>query len=147
MSGASGAERAGAPAAPTATRGQAAVPAPASLHEAKRNRLLASLPDADWQGWLPLLERVQLPLGHVIYESGASLSHGYFPTSAIVSLQYVTESGATAQIAVVGNEGIVGISLFMGVARHRAGRWCRAPARPTGCAARRSTRALRARRR
>jgi CRP-like cAMP-binding protein len=114
VSGASGAERAGAPAAPTATRGQAAVPAPASLHEAKRNRLLASLPDADWQGWLPLLERVQLPLGHVIYESGASLSHGYFPTSAIVSLQYVTESGATAQIAVVGNEGIVGISLFMG---------------------------------
>jgi CRP-like cAMP-binding protein len=112
VSGASGAGQAGA-AAP-ARREAAGSPAPAPGHEARHNRLLASLADEDWQRWLPLLERVELPLGHVIYESGASLSHGYFPTTAIVSLQYVTENGATAQIAVVGNEGIVGISLFMG---------------------------------
>ena len=110
MSGASGAGRAGA--AALARREAAGSPGPG--HEARHNRLLASLADEDWERWLPLLERVELPLGHVIYESGASLSHGVFPTTAIVSLQYVTENGATAQIAVVGNEGIVGISLFMG---------------------------------
>ena len=110
MSGASGAGRAGA--AALARREAAGSPGPG--HEARHNRLLASLADEDWERWLPLLERVELPLGHVIYESGVALSHGFFPTTAIVSLQYVTESGATAQIAVVGNEGIVGISLFMG---------------------------------
>ena len=80
----------------------------------RRNHLLASLPDAEWQRWRPLLEWVDMPLGHVMYESGATLSHVYFPTSAIVSLLYVMENGASAEIAVVGNEGIVGISLFMG---------------------------------
>ena len=82
--------------------------------DARQNRLLASLPEADWQRWRPLLEPIAMPLGHVLYEPGAVLTHAYFPTSAIVSLLYVTESGASAQIAVVGNEGIVGVPLFMG---------------------------------
>jgi CRP-like cAMP-binding protein len=63
---------------------------------------------------MPLLESVDLPLGHVLYESGADLTHVYFPTTAIVSLLYVMENGASAEIAVVGNEGIIGVSLFMG---------------------------------
>src|ERR1019366_7176564 len=81
---------------------------------ARENALLAALPDAEWQRWLPQLEEVVMPLGQVLYESGATLSHVYFPTTAIVSLLYVMENGASAEIAVVGNEGIVGISLFMG---------------------------------
>ena len=80
----------------------------------KTNHLLCALPDADWQRWMPQLEPVTLKLGAVLYESGATLSHVYFPTSAIVSLLYVMENGASAEIAVVGYEGIVGISLFMG---------------------------------
>ena len=80
----------------------------------RRNLLLAALPDVEWQRWLPLLEPVDMPLGLVLYESGGTLSHVYFPTTAIVSLLYVMENGASAEIAVVGNDGIVGISLFMG---------------------------------
>jgi CRP-like cAMP-binding protein len=80
----------------------------------KENHLLAALPDAEWQRWLPQLEPVEMPLGQVLYEAGGTLSHVYFPTTAIVSLLYVMENGASAEIAVVGNEGIVGISLFMG---------------------------------
>ena len=83
-------------------------------HEPKSNHLLAALPEAEWARWLPQLEHVKLPLGHVLYESGAKQTHIYFPTTAIVSLLYVMESGASAEIAVVGNEGVVGISLFMG---------------------------------
>ncbi|MEO8298960.1 MAG: Crp/Fnr family transcriptional regulator [Burkholderiales bacterium] len=82
--------------------------------EPRRNRLLATLPQADWQRWEPQLERVDMPLGQVLYESGDTLGHAYFPTTAIVSLLYVTETGSSAEIAVVGNEGVVGISLFMG---------------------------------
>jgi CRP-like cAMP-binding protein len=78
------------------------------------NRLFAVLPALDQKRWLPQLERVELRLGQVLYESGDKLSHVYFPTTAIVSLLYVMESGASAEIAVVGNEGVVGISLFMG---------------------------------
>jgi len=78
------------------------------------NHLLAALPDAEWQRWLPQLESVDMPLGQVLYESGNTLSHVYFPATSIVSLLYVMENGASAEIAVVGNEGIVGISLFMG---------------------------------
>ncbi len=78
------------------------------------NQLLAALPDPEWQRWQPQLERVEMPLGQVLYEAGTTLSHVYFPTTAIVSLLYVMENGASAEIAVVGNEGIVGISLFMG---------------------------------
>jgi CRP-like cAMP-binding protein len=80
----------------------------------QKNHLLQTLPSADLQRWLPQLEPVTMPLGHVLYESGRTLSHVYFPTSAIVSLLYVMENGASAEIAVVGHEGVVGISLFMG---------------------------------
>lgn len=79
-----------------------------------QNQLLASLPEAEWERWLPQLELVDLPLGKVLYESGGQMSYVYFPTSAIVSLLYVLESGASAEIAVVGFEGVVGISIFMG---------------------------------
>ncbi|WP_439606412.1 Crp/Fnr family transcriptional regulator [Hydrogenophaga sp.] len=79
-----------------------------------QNQLLASLPDAEWQRWLPQLELVDLPLGKVLYESGGQMSYVYFPTNAIVSLLYVLENGASAEIAVVGCEGVVGISIFMG---------------------------------
>jgi CRP-like cAMP-binding protein len=82
--------------------------------DARRNHLFAALPDADWARWQPLLEAVEMPLGQVLYESGSTLSHVYFPTTAIVSLLYVMENGSSAEIAVVGNEGLVGISLFMG---------------------------------
>jgi len=78
------------------------------------NQLLGQLPPAELQRWLPHLEAVDLPLGHVLYESGRTLSHVYFPTTAIVSLLYVLENGASAEIAIVGQEGVVGVSLFMG---------------------------------
>ena len=78
------------------------------------NQLLAALPESEWLRWSSQLEAVNMPLGQVLYEPGATLSHVYFPTNAIVSLLYVMEDGASAEIAVVGNEGVVGISLFMG---------------------------------
>ena len=87
---------------------------PTPAPEPRKNQLLAALPAAEWDRWLPQLEWVELPLGQVLYESGTTLSHVYFPLTAIVSLLYVMENGASAEIAVVGNEGIVGISLFMG---------------------------------
>jgi CRP-like cAMP-binding protein len=80
----------------------------------RRNDLLAALPEAELQRWLPMLEWVDLPLGHVVGESGVTLKHVYFPTSAIVSLLYVMEDGASAEIAVAGFEGLIGLSLFMG---------------------------------
>ena len=80
----------------------------------RQNRLLRALPDADWQRWQPLLEWVDMPLGQVLCESGREHSHVYFPTNAIVSLHYLLENGSTAEFAVVGAEGVVGISLFMG---------------------------------
>ncbi|AMM26467.1 Crp/Fnr family transcriptional regulator [Variovorax sp. PAMC 28711] len=79
-----------------------------------RNHLLSSLPAAEWSRWRDQLEMVSLPLGKVLHESGSVQSHVYFPTTSIVSLLYVMENGASAEIAVVGNEGVVGISLFMG---------------------------------
>ena len=82
--------------------------------EFRKNGLLAALPDPQWQSWKSQLERIQLPLGHVLYESGDTLGYMYFPITAIVSLLYVMENGASAEIAVVGNEGLVGVSLFMG---------------------------------
>jgi CRP-like cAMP-binding protein len=78
------------------------------------NRLINALPESVRQRWLGLLEPVTLELGKAIYESGRPLSHCYFPTNSIISLLYVMESGASAEIAVVGFEGVVGISLFMG---------------------------------
>jgi CRP-like cAMP-binding protein len=85
-----------------------------SSRDPRQNQLLAALPQKQWALWSPHLEAVVLPLGTVIYESGGQLSHVYFPTTAIVSLLYVMENGGSAEIAVVGYEGLVGISLFMG---------------------------------
>ena len=79
----------------------------------KDNHLLAALAGQEWERWQPLLEHVEMSLGDVVYESGKTLSHVYFPTTSIVSLLYVLENGASAEIAVVGNEGLVGVSLFM----------------------------------
>jgi CRP-like cAMP-binding protein len=86
----------------------------AATRDLRKNRLLAALPNSMQERWLPLLEPVEMPLGQVVYESRATLSHVYFPTTAIVSLLYVMLNKASAEIAVVGNEGIVGISMFMG---------------------------------
>jgi CRP-like cAMP-binding protein len=86
----------------------------AAAHSPLQNHLLAALPAADFERLAPLLEGVPMPLGEALYEPGTQLRHAYFPTTSIVSLHYVTESGASAETAGVGNEGIVGVSLFMG---------------------------------
>ena len=85
-----------------------------ALHRSTQNHLLAALPAAEFARLSPHLELVSMPLGETLYESGGRLQHVYFPTTSIVSLLYVLEDGASAEIAVVGNEGILGISLFMG---------------------------------
>jgi len=82
--------------------------------ESISNHLLGALDPSVRARWLPVLEVVELPLGLVLYEANDTMTHVYFPTTAIVSLLYVMENGASAEIAVVGNEGIVGVSLFMG---------------------------------
>jgi CRP-like cAMP-binding protein len=86
---------------------------PAPL-EPRQNQLLAALPAADYERLLRYLEPVTLPLGLVVFESGGKLRHLYFPASGIVSLLYAMEDGASTEIAVIGNEGVVGIALFMG---------------------------------
>jgi CRP-like cAMP-binding protein len=86
----------------------------ASAHSPNQNQLLAALPAADIQAWSAQLQLVAMRLGDVLYEPGGQLQHAYFPTSAIVSLQYVTESGASSETSGTGNEGLVGVSLFMG---------------------------------
>lgn len=83
-------------------------------HSPNQNHLLAALPTGEFERVAPHLELVPMPLGEMLYEPGGQLQHAYFPTTAIVSLQYVMESGASAETAGVGNEGVVGISLFMG---------------------------------
>jgi CRP-like cAMP-binding protein len=80
----------------------------------RQNLLLAALPPEILERWLPQLQRFDLGLGDVLYEPGITMSHVHFPTNAIVSLLYVMENGASAEIAVVGKEGVVGIALFMG---------------------------------
>jgi CRP-like cAMP-binding protein len=85
-----------------------------SPHNPKQNHLLAALPAADYARLLPDLELIPMPLGWAVYESGGQLGYLYFPTTSIVSLLYVMQSGASAEIAITGNEGLVGISLFMG---------------------------------
>jgi CRP-like cAMP-binding protein len=85
-----------------------------SPHNPKQNHLLAALPAADYTRLLPNLELTPMPLGWAVYESGGHMGFLYFPTTSIVSLLYVMESGASAEIAITGNEGLVGISLFMG---------------------------------
>ena len=105
---------------PRKSRVKAVSPAPhprsvvTNLDEIRLNRLLAAMPDVELKRWLPQLELINLPLGEVLYESGNTEKSVYFPTSAIVSLLYVMKNGDSAEIAVVGNEGMVGISLFMG---------------------------------
>jgi CRP-like cAMP-binding protein len=86
----------------------------AAVHEPRQNHLLAALPAADFERLAPHLKLVPLPLGEALYESGIVLRHVYFPTNSIVSLLYVMADGSAAEIAVVGNEGVIGISLFMG---------------------------------
>src|SRR5476649_842484 len=83
-------------------------------HEAQQNHLLNALSPAARERLYPHLELVEMPLGKVLYESGDVLRHVYFPTDSIVSLLYVMEDGASAEIAVVGNEGLIGVALFMG---------------------------------
>ena len=83
-------------------------------HSPRQNHLIDVLPDADYEHIAPHLELIPMPLGKVIYESGDLLRYAYFPTTCIISLLYVMENGSSAEIAVVGNEGIVGVALFMG---------------------------------
>lgn len=83
-------------------------------HSPRQNHLLAALPTAEFESFAAQLELVPMPLGDILYEPGQQLQHAYFPTTSIVSLYYVTESGASAETSGVGNEGVVGISLFMG---------------------------------
>jgi CRP-like cAMP-binding protein len=85
-----------------------------SPHTPSQNHLLAALPAAQFEPFADSLELVAMPLGDMLYEPGKQLQHAYFPTTAIVSLHYVMESGASTETAGVGNEGVVGISLFMG---------------------------------
>ena len=84
------------------------------LHSPNQNHLLAALPAAEYERLAAHLELVPMRLGDTLYEPGGQLRHAYFPTTAIVSLLYILESGSSAEIAGVGNEGILGISLFMG---------------------------------
>ena len=86
----------------------------ATILDAKANHLLAAMPETEWARFAPRLAPVSLALGDVIYESGKEQPWLYFPTDSIVSLLYVMKDGASAEIAIVGNEGLVGISLFMG---------------------------------
>jgi len=87
---------------------------PLCEYNTSQNHLLAALPNAEFKFLAPHLELVDLPLGEMIYEPGVQLQYAYFPTTSIVSLHYVMESGSSAESAGVGNEGMVGISLFMG---------------------------------
>jgi len=110
-----------------------AMPPPA---DPNHNHLLAALPQPEFDRIAPHLEPVELRLGDVLYEPGGQLRHAYFPTTSIVSLHYVTESGASAETAGVGNEGVVGISLFMGgnttpssAVVQTAGQACRLPSK------------------
>ena len=87
---------------------------PCSASDPRNNQLLAALSDAQFERWQAFLEPVYLPLGQVLSESGRTPSYLYFPTTAIVSLMYLTQDGGSTEVAVVGNDGVVGISLFMG---------------------------------
>jgi CRP-like cAMP-binding protein len=87
---------------------------PRTVEAAPRNLLLSALPPDTMERWSPSLEEVTLDLGEALYEPGVTLSHAYFPITALVSLLYVMRSGASTEIAVIGNDGVVGVSLFMG---------------------------------
>ena len=87
---------------------------PGPTHDPQQNHLLAALSATERERIYPHLRLVPMPLGEVLYESGDVLRHVYFPTDSIVSLLYVLADGASAEISVVGNEGLIGIALFMG---------------------------------
>lgn len=89
-------------------------PATHTSYDPRHNHLLAAFPSAEWQRWQCLLEPVELRVGQVLFEPGRAPAYVYFPATAVVSLVYMTQDGETAEIAVVGNEGVVGVSLFMG---------------------------------
>jgi len=86
----------------------------ASPHSPKQNHFLAALPEEDYARLLPNLELIAMPLGWAVYESGGHMSYLYFPTTSLVSLLYVMENGSSAEIAITGNCGLIGIALFMG---------------------------------
>jgi CRP-like cAMP-binding protein len=89
-------------------------PTPRSTSDPRRNHLLAALPAAEWERWQPQLEAVELHAGQVLCEAGSAPAWLTFPTTAIVSLLYTTQDGDSAEFAVVGNDGVIGIALFMG---------------------------------
>ena len=93
----------------------------------RKNKLLASLPDEEFERWHPHLEPFEFTLGLVLYESGIVLSHVYFPTTAIVSLLNVMKDGSSAEVAVVGNEGLSEFPCSWGASRRPVARLCRAP--------------------
>lgn len=90
------------------------VAAPFSLPTPKQNQILAALPAADYKRLLSALEFMELPLGHVLYEPDMVMTHAYFPVTGIISMLYVMQSGESAEIAIAGNESMIGVSLFMG---------------------------------
>ena len=90
------------------------MPTAADTHGQPGNRLLAKLPRQEYEQLLPHLERISFSLGEVVYESGGQISYIYFPTTAIISLLYLMENGSSAEMGVAGNEGLVGVALFMG---------------------------------
>ena len=100
------------------------------MHHPADNLLLGALPSTALQRLLPYLEYVDLPLGTVLYDSGDVLLHVYFPVDCIVSLLYVLADGSSAEIAIVGNDGLIGIALFMGGETTPTARLCRARAKP-----------------
>ncbi len=85
-----------------------------TIHNPRQNGLLAALPAADYARLLPHLELVPMPLGWTVFESGGKQTYAYFPVSSIISILYIMENGASAEVAITGNDGIVGIVLFMG---------------------------------
>jgi CRP-like cAMP-binding protein len=100
-------------ASPSPAKAGADVPS-ITRHTPHQNHLLDALPKSDYERLAPHLELIPLPLGAVLYESGGRLGYVYFPTTSIISMLYVMEDGASAEIAIVGNEGMLGVSLFMG---------------------------------
>lgn len=83
-------------------------------HTPRHNHLLAALPEESYERLAPHMELVAMPLGEPVYEAGTALHHAYFPTTAVISLQYVMENGASSEFADVGNEGMIGLPVFMG---------------------------------
>ncbi|HET7203613.1 MAG TPA: Crp/Fnr family transcriptional regulator [Steroidobacteraceae bacterium] len=87
---------------------------PLDIHTLRQNHVLAALPAADLERLAPHLQLLEMPLGKVLHQTGDVLRHAYFPTDSIVSLLYVLQDGASTEISIVGNDGLVGITLFLG---------------------------------